>query len=578
MRIRLVLLLVGVTSLSLLILAPTAVAGDSHSPDELLVHFQPGTPGTERRAAHAQAGGTLDRTIPGIDVAVVRVPAGSVLERSAVYARNPNVVFVEPNYFRPLIVPIEGVISNGPPVFSEQWNLHNTGGGIASYTDPDTGAVVWPLSRADADIDAPEAWDVSQGSADLWVAVPDSGVDCGHAELIDKCIHQEDHVAATVDSYGSPIPENTDRAGHGTHVAGTIAMATDNGIGGAGVGWNVSIGAFKVCYVETLLGFVIGSTCEDADIVSGIVAIADYGYHVINMSFGGPPSAAVASALDYAADRGVLLVAAAGNDNSWQPFYPAAYDNVLSVGSTNPYDDRSPFSNFSPEADGWMDLLAPGEPILAPIPRDHCVPVHERCFGWKAGTSMAAPHVSGVAGLVWSHLLATNPANADAGEVRRRIQDCADVTGALGQNMLAWSRYGRLNAAQALDCAGGSPPPPPPPSGDPVPPLHVADLDAASSASGPRWSAQVTLRVHDVNHSPVEGAEVTGSWSGAQGSGTSGCTTGATGACSVAWSDIRKRDGSVEYSVSGVTNFAYDGSNHDPDADSDGTRISVAKP
>jgi thermitase len=550
-------------------------AAEPFSPDEILVQFYPGTPGAERSSAHAQAGGQPQRTIPRIEVVVVRVPEGSALESATVYERNPNVVFAEPNTFRPLIVPSEGAFEGGATLFSEQWNLHNTGAGIQTYVDPNTGVASWPVTRADADIDATEAWDVSQGSASIRIAVPDSGVDCDHGELAGKCIHQEDYVTASIDSFGTPIPEYVDRYGHGTHVAGTIAMATDNGSGGAGVGWNLSIGSFKVCYQEEFLGIPVGATCEDADIAAALVAIADHGYHVANMSFGGGHSATVQAAIDYADAAGVLLVAASGNANGWQRFYPAAYPNVLSVGSTNPFDDRSSFSNFSTNEDDWMDVLAPGEPILAPVPRDHCAPANDQCFAWKQGTSMAAPHVSGVAGLVWSHLAATDPGNANATEVRRRIMECADTTGALGQNMLAWSRFGRLNAASALAC--GSTPPPPPPS-DPVPPVHIADLDATSSSSGPSWSAQVVVTVHDVNHAPVEGAAVTGNWSGAGGSGASDCTTDVSGTCFVAYSGMRKRTGSVQYTVNAVVGIAYDAANHDPDGDSDGTTIEVAKP
>jgi thermitase len=185
-------------------------------------------------------------------------------------------------------------------VFEEQWNLHNTGQGILTYADPNTGLQGWPNISVDADIDAPEAWDISQGDANVLIAVVDSGVDCLHGELAGKCSHEEDHVSPTVDSFGTPIPELIDRAGHGTHVAGTIAMATDNDSGGAGVGWNVSIGAFKVCYQKTLLGFPVGASCEDADIAAGLVAAADHGYHVINLSLGGDASATVQAAIDYA--------------------------------------------------------------------------------------------------------------------------------------------------------------------------------------------------------------------------------------------------------------------------------------
>jgi hypothetical protein len=194
------------------------------------------------------------------------------------------------------------------------------------------------------------------------------------------------------------------------------------------------------------------------------------------------------------------------------------------------------------------------------------------------GTSMAAPHASGVAGLVWSHLLATDPAHADAATVRQHLQDCADAVGALGQNMLAWSHYGRLNARAALDC-GGTEPPPPPPSGDPVPPVHVADLDGASAGAGPVWSAQATVLVVDSVGAPVEGARVDGSWTDGDGTTPTSCTTDAAGTCSVSSSDLRKKVATVTYRVTGIAGFAYDpGANQDPDGDSDGTSLTIGKP
>lgn len=433
------------------------------SPDTVLVAFHPGTSASEKSAVHRLAGGRVQRTLTGVGVQVVTVPKGTVLNKLELYRRNPNVRYAEPNYFRPLILPTEGSFSSTIKVFDEQWNLHNQGQGLQTYTDPATGLPGWQYVRQGADIDAPEAWDLEKGSPDVWVAVPDSGVDCSHGDLQGKCKHNEDFVTPVLDSFGNPIPELIDRLGHGTHVAGTIAMQTDNGQGGAGVGWNTSIGSFKVCYAEVLLeDIIIGSSCQDADIVAAIDRIIDLGYHVINMSFGGPASQVVEDALNRASNAGIILVAAAGNNNNWEKFYPAAYDTVISVGATNAFDDRSSFSTFSvdddfnpsTQNDDWVDVLAPGEPVIATVPMNACVPASPQCFGWKMGTSMAAPHVSGVAALVLNHLIVNDPTNANSSEVRRRIQDCADQTGAMGQNMLVWSKYGRLNAYGALTCGG----------------------------------------------------------------------------------------------------------------------------
>ena len=436
--------------------------------DQVLVAFRPGTPAADISAAHNRAGGQVLKTVTAIGVQIVAIPAGTVLDRVQLYRRNPNVEYAEPNYLRPLIMPVEGSFGQGINVFDEQWTLHNQGTALQTYVDPATGLPGWQYTRLGADIDATEAWDIEKGDANVWVAVPDSGVDCNHGDLVGKCMHEEDHVTPTVDSFGNPIPDLVDQLGHGTHVAGTIAMQTNNGNGGAGVGWNTSIGSFKVCYMENFLDIIIGSSCQDADIASAITRATDLGYDVINMSFGqAAPSQVVQNALDYASAAGVVLVAAAGNNNNWEKFYPAAYTNVISVGATNAFDDRAGFSTFSvdddfdpgTQNDDWVDVLAPGDPVLSTVPTNFCSPPDPQCFKWLMGTSMAAPHVSGVAALVKSYLNLNDPPNANATEVRRRIQDCADATGAMDQNMLAWSKFGRLNAAGALTC-GDAPPPP----------------------------------------------------------------------------------------------------------------------
>lgn len=522
------------------------------SPDQVLVAFSPGTPSADIRELHQRVGGKVIKTITAIGLDVVKVPAGTVLDKIKLYQRNPNVSYAEPNYLRPLIMPIEGQFSASIKVFDEQWSLHNTGNGLQTYVDPATGASAWGYGFLDSDIDATEAWEVSKGSSDVWVAVIDSGVDCGHPDLAGKCIHNEDHVSAVFDTFGNAIPEFIDQAGHGTHVAGIIAMNTNNAEGGAGVGWDTSIGSFKVCYLEQYIpGYPIGSSCLDADIVAGLTSAADYGYHIINMSFGGGHSSAVQGAIDYASNKGALLVAAAGNSNSWQKLYPAAYPNVISVAATNTFDDRASFSNLSLNEDDWVDVMAPGEPILSTVPRAFCAGTDPQCFKWLRGTSMAAPHVAGIAALVKSYI-----PSADSNYIRKRIEDCADTVGAMGQNMLVWSKYGRVNAHRALvdpSCDSSAE----------FTSVHVASLSGAVTNLGKNWRAEVTVFVQDNNNSVVNSATVSGTWSGGT-SGSGECSTENNGSCIISSLNMSKKVSSATFTV---TNIKY-GSNNYPSSQS----------
>jgi thermitase len=210
--------------------------------DQVIVGFQPGTPGSLVAEAHRQAGAAELRRLDAIGAQLVQVPAGAVLAAVAAYERNPNVRYAEPNYLRPMVLPDEGQdpprpFGLGIDYFDEQYGLHNTG--QAFFYDQMTGAPGAIAGTADADIDAPEAWELSTGSPAITVAVLDSGVDCDHADLAGKCVE--------IINFG-PSDTTEDVIGHGTHVAGIAAATGDNGIGTAGVGWQTSIANIKVCW------------------------------------------------------------------------------------------------------------------------------------------------------------------------------------------------------------------------------------------------------------------------------------------------------------------------------------------
>jgi thermitase len=172
-------------------------------------------------------------------------------------------------------------------------------------------------------------------------------------------------------------------------------------------------------------------------VVKGIIWAADHGARVINLSLGGPEgSGTLQNAINYAWNKGCVVVAAAGNDGSGSPSYPAFYDNCIAVAATDSNDAKASFSNHG----FWVDVAAPGVDIYSTLP-NHKNQIGPRNYGTLSGTSMAAPHVAGVAALVWATDFGTSNA-----AVRARIEDKADSIGSIGLNY----DIERLNAFRAV--------------------------------------------------------------------------------------------------------------------------------
>ena len=170
--------------------------------------------------------------------------------------------------------------------------------------------------------------------------------------------------------------------GHGSHVAGIAAAATNNGLGVAGVGYNAESWTSRCSATRARALFGLRR---------GITWAADNGANVINLSLGGTmDSSALESAVNYAWSKGVVVVAAAGNNASSTPFYPAYYANVIAVAATTDLDRLASFSDFG----DWVDVAAPGISIYSTIPGG---------YGYMSGTSMASPFVSGLAALLFAH-------------------------------------------------------------------------------------------------------------------------------------------------------------------------------
>ncbi|SDZ85220.1 S8 family serine peptidase [Microbulbifer marinus] len=429
------------------------------APDKVLVKFQPGTASSEIAAAHSQAGGRLLKTIDAIGVQVVGVPAGTVPDKVALYRRNPNVAYVEPDYYRLMVVPKEEpgpTPAGGSDYFTEQWYLNNTGQQHTKvvYDIFGTPSLETTQGTSGADINGPEAWDIAKGLAASngadnsapKIAVLDSGVDCGTVELQSKCIEQMNFVGLNPGFFGLDPCSDTnpacDNFGHGTFVASEAAAATDNGEGIAGVGWNTRVGAYKVCYMELVTDginvFQVGLCPLSASAEAITVAATDQHdaqgqlvrsqYHIITMSYGSdlieedgtllpssPPNTECDAVL-YAWNRGTLLVAGAGNNGDTSRFYPAActdapatgdgQSTVMAVAASDHNDNRASFSTYSLDGDDWVSLSAPGESILGVLPDAQCslAAGTDTCVNWWDGTSMATPLVAGAASLVWSQL------------------------------------------------------------------------------------------------------------------------------------------------------------------------------
>lgn len=326
-------------------------------PGEVLVKFKPGTPDLRRVSLNAAMGAGKVRELKHIGVQRVLLPGSVDLQKTLdAYRSNPDVEYAEPNYLvRKAVIPND-------PGFIYQWGLANTGQTSGS---------------PDADIDAPEAWDFTTGSKDSIIAVIDTGVAYNHPDLADNIWRNTREISANGidddgngyidDMYGWDFVDNDgypeDLDSHGTHVAGIIASDGNNSMGGSGVMWSSNIMAIR------FLG-VTGSG-DVANAAGAIIYAADNGARVINASWGGYDySNTLYSAINYARSKGVLFVAAAGNESlntDLAPFYPAGFslDNILSVAASDSSDTLADFSNYGAAS---VDLAAPGVEIYSTVP------------------------------------------------------------------------------------------------------------------------------------------------------------------------------------------------------------------
>lgn len=439
-------------------------------PGELLVRFRPGISKSIRRGLHARLGATIVRTISRFGVEHVRLPHGQALDHAfQAYASDPSVALVEPNFRRRLLAPND-------THFAQLWGHSNSGQthglsdclAIPCLPPP----VISGAGTVDADADVLEAHESlgQLGSSGVVIGVLDSGLDISHPDLdnslwvnaaestgvagvdddlngytddVNGCNFSSRNCSVLLDPPTPPFyPES-----HGTHVAGIVAAERNNSEGVVGVCPGCRIAALKF----------------DLD-AAGELAAYEYairmGFRVVNASFGGPGFSMIErNAIKALGNAGILLVASAGNealDNDmflgadvdgdfvpdvFSPNYPASYslDNIISVGASTDTDENGyfrvcasnggskqdcAFTNFGHDS---VDVSAPGVDILSTTPVGSGVGAEggnyeaDPNYANFDGTSMAAPFVAGLAGLVWSQ----NPGDSHLA-VKARILNSSD--------------------------------------------------------------------------------------------------------------------------------------------------------
>jgi PKD repeat protein len=403
-------------------------------PGQIVVRFRPGAARSEVAQQH-RAQKKRDMLLERMEV--LEVEPGQELEIAAQLSRNPNVEFAEPDWITRLGPCEVSTACNLPDgqFFHYKWDLHNTGAVLTQTT-----------GKTDADIDWSETFDYLGGNSfagEAVIGVLDTGIRPTHQAFAGKIKggrrFLNDGVAST---------NYTDDHSHGTHVAGIAAGIGTGAVPGVGYGRNIKLLVGKVCNSA--------GTCPSSATADGIVWMSDNGANVINMSlgsFGGNPdgsgSAAQLAALRYAASKNVLPVCATGNDdgkatNGYKGGvgYPARFSECMAVGATSWSDTKASYSNYGPEIEisgpgGDGNPLGTGNSLILAA-----LQTGDGSYGWKAGTSMAAPQVAGLAALLY----ATGTTNADA--IRQRLKETADDVDAPGWDNRTGA--GRINAYRAI--------------------------------------------------------------------------------------------------------------------------------
>lgn len=366
------------------------IAGQDYVKGEIIVKFKDSS--INKGYFHTLANAQVLKTSTDKKTQLVKVNSTtSLVDTIRFYQNNPTVEYAEPNYrAKAAFMPNDSMISS-------QWAVPK--------------------------MQLPQAWDFNEASSDIKIAILDTGVDLDHPDLANSLIAGKDFS----DYDNQPDDEN----GHGTHVAGIAAAISNNGKGIAGVA-----GGAKIMPVRVLDWMGYGGSY---DIISGIMWAADNGANIINLSLGMDEySKSIEDAINYAYSKGVVIVAATGNDSKGVS-YPAALNHVIGVAATDENDNVADFSNFGPE----VDVAAPGVNILSTTPNTKVDPDLALNYDLMTGTSMASPQVAGLVALI----LSQNP-SLTPDEVETILKERSDDLGSPGFDN--YYGYGRINALKAL--------------------------------------------------------------------------------------------------------------------------------
>ncbi len=413
---------------------PPGVKKERFVEDEVIVRFKEHVHDRDRVRVHASIRAAVKKKIRSVkELDLVKLPRGlSVRKALEAYRSRPDVHYAEPNYI------VHTTATPNDPRFIDLWGLQNTGqlGGTPG-----------------ADIDAPGAWNFTTGDNNVVVAVIDTGIDYLHQDLsanmfrnVADCNHNgldDDGNGFVDDCFGIntayDISDPWDDHSHGTHVAGTIGGLGNNSIGVVGVNWNVQLMACKF-----LDYFGSGTIADAIDCLNYVAMMKDRGFNIVatNNSWGGGGfSQALYDAIDAHRQRGILFIAAAGNaalDNDSSPFYPARYNlpNVIAVAATDRFDGLADFSNYGRRT---VHIGAPGHEILSST--------IENTYSIFSGTSMATPHVAGVAALLKAQ---------DPSRDWRAIKNLILAGGENVPSVINTVSQKRLNAHGALTCSNST--------------------------------------------------------------------------------------------------------------------------